>query len=236
LVNLEELAKPFPIEDIEFRCGTSSEQKQSALALAYLTSRSIMDRLDQVVGPMNWKDEYKPGVSGGLLCGISIWDNEKGEWVTKWDGAENTQFEAVKGGLSDALKRTAVKWGIGRYLYRLPAIWVDATVKGKKAYFKNEDQVRAKFAPYLQPHLQFPGDKLDARGKKILRDKITELGYVPETKITQVFGDDCTIDHMTKVSARNLITFLEQIKDTNEVSVELEQKIYKMSMKGEYFE
>ena len=32
-----------------------------------------------------------------------------------------------KGGFSDALKRAAVKLGIGRYLYNLPETWVDIT-------------------------------------------------------------------------------------------------------------
>lgn len=41
------------------------------------------------------------------------------------DGAENTDIEPVKGGLSDAYKRAAVKWGIGRYLYDMEAAWVD---------------------------------------------------------------------------------------------------------------
>lgn len=46
------------------------------------------------------------------------------EWVTKWDGAENTAVEAVKGGLSGAMKRAAVQWGIGRYLYKLDTNFV----------------------------------------------------------------------------------------------------------------
>lgn len=51
--------------------------------------------------------------NGGVECGISI--KIDGEWITKWDAAENTQVEAVKGGRSGAMKRAAVQWGIGRY-------------------------------------------------------------------------------------------------------------------------
>ena len=52
------------------------------------------------------------------------------EWVTKWDGAENTDIEAVKGGLSGAMKRAAVQWGIGRYLYKLEESWINANENG----------------------------------------------------------------------------------------------------------
>lgn len=80
-------------------------------------------------GPGNWKNEYIPWEIGtpGVLCGISIYvprNPEAGgynEWVTKWDGAEQTDIEAMKGGLSAAMKRAAVQWGIGRYLYDLEA-------------------------------------------------------------------------------------------------------------------
>ena len=114
------LKAPFPVEDVEWRIGQSgmSSGKIWATALAYVTNRAIMERLDETVGPQNWKNEFVRGPEGGVLCGLSIKIEQ--EWVTKWDGAENTQIEAIKGGLSDAMKRAAVQWGIGRYLYNLP--------------------------------------------------------------------------------------------------------------------
>ena len=48
-----------------------------------------------------------------------------GGFITKWDGAEDSDIEPVKGGLSDSMKRAAVQWGIGRYLYSMGALWVD---------------------------------------------------------------------------------------------------------------
>ena len=126
------LAEPFDPAEIKWRAGSTSEKNNQvrAMALAYIEARTAMDRLDNVVGAGNWKDQYVPGPSGeGIICGVSILIG--GEWITKWDGAENTDFEAIKGGLSDAFKRACVKWGIARYLYRLPTKWVDATKKGK---------------------------------------------------------------------------------------------------------
>jgi len=100
-----------------------------------------MDRLDEVVGPENWKDEYAPGPDGGVICGLTLRLN--GEWITKWDGADNTEFEAIKGGLSDAFKRAGYKWGIGRYLYKLESVWVPCEAHGKTLVLKSTPSLPA---------------------------------------------------------------------------------------------
>lgn len=121
MIDLSLLSKPFPAKDIEWRVQSAGEKngKPWAMVLAYVTNRAIMERLDSVVGPENWKNEFKEWMGTSVLCGISI--KIEGEWVTKWDGAEQTDIEATKGGLSSAMKRSAVQWGIGRYLYNLDA-------------------------------------------------------------------------------------------------------------------
>jgi hypothetical protein len=115
------LQAPFPDKDIEWRAQMSGDKNGSywALLLAYVTNRAIQERLDDVMGIENWKNEFLPAPDGGVMCGLSI--NFDDSWVTKYDGAENTAMEAVKGGLSGAMKRAAVQWGIGRYLYNLEA-------------------------------------------------------------------------------------------------------------------
>ena len=124
------LAKPFKSEDYEWRlsqCGKSGD-KFWAKCLCYVTNRAIMQRLDDVVGVENWKNFFDKAPDSGVLCGISIKVN--GEWLTKWDGAGNTDIEAVKGGISDAMKRAAVQWGIGRCLYKLTEGFGVICVKG----------------------------------------------------------------------------------------------------------
>ena len=132
-MNLKDLKKPFPTDDLEWRIQRSGFGKKSgkpfAMVICYITNRAIQDRLDSVCCPENWKNEFKPGPAGRVICGISI--RIEDEWITKWDGAENTQFEAVKGGLSDAMKRASVHWGIGRYLYRLEVDWAQFDENGK---------------------------------------------------------------------------------------------------------
>lgn len=129
--DLAKLKEPFPFEDLEFRLQSCGEKdgKFWGKALAYVTNRAIQNRLDEVVGPENWKNEFCAGPNGGVLCGISIRINN--EFITKWDGAENTDIEAVKGGLSGAMKRSAVLWGLGRYLYELEESWAVIDPKGK---------------------------------------------------------------------------------------------------------
>lgn len=124
-----ELLQPFSEQDLEWRvqqAGISRAGKPYAMIIAYVTSRAVQTRLDEVVGAFNWTPEFKSlpnSVGDGALCGISILFNDK--WVTKWDGAENTGIEPIKGGLSGAEKRAAVQWGVGRYLYDIDAIWAE---------------------------------------------------------------------------------------------------------------
>jgi len=111
--------------------GNVAKSGKMCTLLAYITSRAVMDRLDAVVGPENWKDEYhKTPLGNGFECRLSIRMTD-GTWVTKIDGAEPTQIESIKGAYSDSFKRAAVKWGIGRYLYRLPLVWVPIQSKGQ---------------------------------------------------------------------------------------------------------
>lgn len=117
----KKLAAEFPRNAVSWRAQTVTKDGSKALALAYIDSRDVQDRLDEVVGPENWQDRYE--VHGAkTICYLSL--RVDGEWVTKADGAGDTAVEAEKGSLSDAFKRAAVKWGIGRYLYSLESVWV----------------------------------------------------------------------------------------------------------------
>jgi len=95
--------------------------KKGGVDLAYLDARTVMDRLDQVVGPENWSDKYEETPSGRILCTLAIAVDINGQRVviSKTDGAGDTSIEGEKGGISDAFKRAAARFGIGRYLYRL---------------------------------------------------------------------------------------------------------------------
>ena len=133
---LRRLAAPFPPADVEWKPGATTRDKSKGLAMCYISSRAVQNRLDAVCGPADWRNEFRPGPEGGVLCGISVYVERAdgtAEWITKWDGSESTDIEAVKGGLSGSMKRAAVQWGIGRYLYDLPAQWVRLDDRGRFA-------------------------------------------------------------------------------------------------------
>ncbi len=124
---LEKLAEPMQDNEIEWKVQTVTRDNSgrlTALIVPYVQARAIQSRLDKVCG-LNWETKYrelsifnKPAIE----CTISIYHNNM--WISRCDAAEATQFESVKGGYSDALKRAAVQFGIGRFLYSLPQYWV----------------------------------------------------------------------------------------------------------------
>lgn len=120
---MKELSRPFPDTEIEWRINQSGKKSNGeiwATILPYINARAVTSRLDEVVGAENWEDSYEEiegKESSGILCSLSItWE---GKTVTKTDGAGYTDVESIKGGISDALKRAAAKFGIGKYLYYL---------------------------------------------------------------------------------------------------------------------
>ena len=161
-MNLQDLHKPFPANAIHWRVGSTDKSKTRGLALAYLDARNVMERLDDVCGQENWQDSYTETPTGRVLCTISI--NVDGKWVAKSDGAGNTDIEGDKGGISDAFKRAAVKWGIGRYLYALDSPWVAVETYGKSSKIK------------------------DTEYEKLA--KVLNGGKVPDTKPKQASRDD----------------------------------------------
>lgn len=133
-MNIAALAAPFEPKDIHWRAQAVTKKGDKALALAYLDARDVMDRLDKVCGPANWSTHYEETARGRVLCKLSIRIND--EWVTKTDGAGDTAVEGEKGGISDALKRAAVQWGVGRYLYDLANVWAPCEVNEQNKWRK----------------------------------------------------------------------------------------------------
>src|SRR5512146_307507 len=123
---LEQLRKPFPAAKISFKVQTKPSEKGNSLVVAYIDARDVMERLDDVVGP-DGSDRYeKAGTDKGLVCYLTVCG------VTRADvGDDDNENEPVKSAYSDAFKRAAVKFGIGRFLYDLPKMWAKAKPAGK---------------------------------------------------------------------------------------------------------
>ncbi len=131
----DQLQAPFEAHDVEWRvqqAGISAQNKAWVMVIPYITNRAIQQRLDDVFGVFGWQNEQKEVLGGkGFICGISI-AGPDGEWVTKWDGAELTNIEPLKGGLSNAMKRAGSLLGIGRYLYNLDVEFAKSFVVGSR--------------------------------------------------------------------------------------------------------
>lgn len=141
-INFVALSEPFEEFDIEWRIQAAGKRGEDiwARVLAYVQARAIQNRLDAVVGPHRWQVRYRP-MCEGIICEIGILTGS-GLWVWKEDGAEQTDIEAFKGGISSAFKRAAVLWGIGRYLYDLDAGFAQIVPRGTKgARYANDKQV-----------------------------------------------------------------------------------------------
>jgi hypothetical protein len=195
-IDLSQLAKPFPMEDIEWRVSRSGIGRSGifCLVLAYITARAIQERLDEVCGPANWRTEQPQiiDVNGksAFAVGISIRINN--EWLTKWDVSEPTNIEPAKGGFSGGMKRAGAQWGIGRYLYYLDETFAEVTEtiiegsrgwnyaklskeKGGGAYYWKAPSLPAWALPREKEHA-ISSDELSAV-KKAWREK-----FSPESK------------------------------------------------------
>ena len=103
----------------EIDCRVSQIASNYCTLLLYKDARVDMNILDETVGCMNWKKSY---LRDNANCVVSIYDEDKKEWVSKEDTGTESFSEAEKGLASDSFKRSCFNWGIGRELYTAPSI------------------------------------------------------------------------------------------------------------------
>jgi hypothetical protein len=227
-IDIDLLKAPFPPENIEWRVQRSGLTNGNpwAFVLAYIDNRAILNRLDSVCGVANWKNEFKTGPDGGILCGISI--RCDGEWVTKWDGAENTDIEAIKGGLSNSMKRAANQFGIGRYLYDLEGTFANIHPKGEKQGVaidkkNNNKKVYFKWDPPLLPMWAIPSEGKN-NNRKI---KSSQVDYYPQVSFEKnmpnwaamVLEGKATVDKIiNKINSTGSTFTEEQLKSLNGIT------------------
>ena len=148
---MQRLSAPFAPEAVHWKAQRVDAQGERALAVPYLDAREVARRLDEVAGPLGWQVTHLM-VGDHLVTGIGICNPQGGGWTWKWDrgfvdragnddekergGASSSrraedEETSPNGTLSDGLKRAAVLWGVGRYLYRVPRVWVDYDPKSR---------------------------------------------------------------------------------------------------------
>lgn len=111
--------------------------EKGCTCVCFMDARDVQDVLDTAVGPANWQVTY-PLRNGQTICALSIFTN--GQWVTKEDTGTDSDIEPEKGRVSDAFKRAAVAWGIGRFMYRLPVVRVKSTKNNRGKFVPADDQ------------------------------------------------------------------------------------------------
>ena len=126
-MNLSDVQKrlqaPFPAHLVAWKPGAFSRDRSRAMMMAHIDARAVQDRLDAIC-PHDWAFEVEvipgtrqPTVKGRLTV-LGVSREDIGE-------APEGDLGTLKAAASDALKRCAVHFGIGRYLYDLPKTWAD---------------------------------------------------------------------------------------------------------------
>lgn len=118
-------------KEIPFKYKPQSVKFGKATMVSYIDARDVQDLLDEVVGPENWCTDFNV-INENLFARIGIKVND--EWVYKTDCGVESNVEVEKGEASDAFKRAAVQWGVGRFLYRL------GVVELKTAMYKDKER------------------------------------------------------------------------------------------------
>ena len=147
---MEALAEPFEPCDIEWRVmrsGVGANNIPWVIATPYITARAVQNRLDEVLGVFGWSNKHRMTQDGkGYVCTITAESN--GKQVIKEDGAElvtKGNIDAVKTAMSNAFKRTAVLFGIGRYLYGIEEMFAKVSlVSSRREAIHNFIQVKPK--------------------------------------------------------------------------------------------
>lgn len=208
-IDWESLKEPFPEKEISWRIGQVGTTSNGTWAscLAYLESRAVYSRLNDVLGPSGWKNEstvvtISPNLFG-VKCRLSIWDYAKKDWVFKEDAADPTDTEGLKGAFSGAMKRAAVLWGVGLYLYDLDRTFAKILPEKKDgAHYQPKDK-NGKYEAFYWLPPQLPmwargedtsgvrpdGEMYSASEKSVLSATIT-VGSYSRRRVSEVEKKD----------------------------------------------
>ena len=184
---MKELYAPFDLLDVKWRIGHSNSDKTSSQCLAYIDSRIVQARLDEVLGCHNWSTKITKHGDKSSVAALGI--NVQGEWIWKEDVGIESNVMAEKGEASDAIKRAAVLWGVFRYAYGIKAPWVrtQPTNNGKSATITQEgyDALDKYYLDYIQRVEPLIGKAVSSRYLDA-PDRAPESGYDPQDII--MFG------------------------------------------------
>ena len=197
------LAAPFHPDEIRWKPQAVNGNR--ALAIAYVNARTIMDRLDDVLGVAGWQDEYTPLEGGQVKCRLYCWIGTANNVAREDVGGQSKQPDAgdkIKSAFSDAFKRAAVKFGVSRYLYKLPSQWVDYDPQKKQ--FSKRPQLPA----WALPDDYTPQAAAPQKAQNGTPDSLTN-GNGPVTS-RAVSGDGRSVEYVGSQQLKEIGTLAKQ--------------------------
>lgn len=167
---LKQLAAPFHPSRITWKPQTITKDKGRALAVAYADLRAYQDRLDEVCG-LDWSVSYTPWADR-IICHVTI----KGVTRSSTGEADARAEKNDIGGTAaeaQAMKRACAMFGLGRYLYNLPDMWVEYDGDNNRFTDKAMGRLNGMIAQHYQRYLDNRGDEIPAVEPSI-REKLGE--------------------------------------------------------------
>lgn len=163
-----ELRRPFTVAAIKMKPQSVTKDQAKGLVSYYIDVRLAAERLSAAVGADGWSEEYHV-VSTDPQAGLPIECRLTVLGVTRADVGQIApgplDDKAWKSAYSDALKRAAVKFGVGAYLYNSPNNWVETRVgnNGKAQGFtdKGLKEARDKYVQWVVSVRGMYGEPLD---------------------------------------------------------------------------
>lgn len=134
----------------EIDARVSTVKQNGCSLLLYKDARCDMNILDETVGVMNWQRSHQL-IGDRLYCTVSVWDEEKKQWISKQDVGVESYTEKEKGQASDSFKRACFNLGIGRELYTAPFIWIsekDANIQNVNGKYTTYERFTVKDIGY----------------------------------------------------------------------------------------
>ena len=180
------LAVPFPAEMVKFRPGSASGDKKRAQALAYAEPRVYEDRLNEVLGPA-WACRFIPWGDQRLLCELTITLDGDGGGVQELVRTSTGEFDSgdtiAKGTSAEAqaFKRACSKFGLGRYLYDLPVVWVEYDDNNRRL-----TEIPERFLPQPEPVTPPEPVRLTSSRASRLHRELGKLPTIASREHTQI--------------------------------------------------
>lgn len=233
----KKLSAPFHPSRIIWKPGALTGKKDKALALAYADLRAYQDRLDEVCG-MNWSLSYTPW-GDRIICHLTI--NGVTRSATGEADSQSERSEiAGTAAEAQAVKRACAMFGLGRYLYNMPSLWVEYDAPNQRFTEKAKVRLQGVIAQHYQRWMDGQpseleagpddtGDSgdagtsgdgasqetatLDALGKELYG---SEWPRVRASNIKRLAGEEATT--LTKEQIQTLINGLKKLKQQRQAA------------------